>query len=150
MAELVFPTNPMPDEFYTGNGKTWKWNGLGWELAGAAVKPYDIALFLPGTPDVGELLLAHVPATKILFPVNLSGSRAVVNVAPAIEVILSIKKNAVEVATLTFAQGETDGVFASTTAFFVDLTDMLEVYAPAGAGASTLEDLILTLSATRV
>jgi hypothetical protein len=35
MATLNFPSNPSVDDEYTFSGKTWKWNGDGWEKVGA-------------------------------------------------------------------------------------------------------------------
>lgn len=37
MAALNFPSSPTVDDLYTANGKTWKWNGVSWNIVPAGV-----------------------------------------------------------------------------------------------------------------
>jgi 6-phosphogluconolactonase (cycloisomerase 2 family) len=72
----------------------------------------------------------------------MQGSSAYMETAPAAQTIYSVKKNGVEVGTVTFAANAREGVLAKTnpgaTAFAVG--DRLSVHAPASQD-STASDL---------
>lgn len=59
---IDFPSNPTPNQTYTYNNKTWKWNGQGWVVIDANLQPlYDFVSNVNG----------------ITGPVGLSGSNSV-------------------------------------------------------------------------
>lgn len=84
-----------------------------------------------------------VPAT---FPVNLTGSQAKAGIAATNPSALSLRKNGVEFATITFTG--TTATFSAATVTSFAIGDLLEVYGPATAD-STLAHVSATLFATQ-
>lgn len=95
--------------------------------------PFEAAGFKNGTPDAGEVLLRMPMTQSINFPDDMAGSHGVCETGPADSagVDLSIKKNGVEFAEMSFASGATAATF-STASTDTDFSagDILTVEAP--------------------
>jgi hypothetical protein len=65
MATINFPSNPVLNQEYTFNGKTWRWNGTGWVLTfpNNTINGYPIS----GNP---ELVLNDLIDVTINNPVS--------------------------------------------------------------------------------
>lgn len=65
---LDFPTNPTLDQTYSFGGRTWRWNGTGWQLVAGAVpaNSVDNAALVDGAVGTSKLADNAVTAGKIV------------------------------------------------------------------------------------
>lgn len=106
-----------------------------------------ISCFIALTPLDGELVVRYVIAENgLLFPLNLSGSRAHAVAASTGVVAFSIRKNNVEFAQCVFSATSTGAFTGAETTF--NTGDVLSIVAPDPKDA-TLSDISITLSCTR-
>lgn len=113
---------------------------------------YDTGLQIPGPPAPGELFL-DIMARAISYPTNMLGSYAKLApdngvAATSASAVFSICKNGVQFATITFAVGATDGVFAGAATSFSP-GDFLSIVSPNPANP-TLSWVIIKLAGTRL
>jgi hypothetical protein len=118
-----------------------------------AIEAAEAALFITGAfvagkPANGALLFAILPSAAATFAAGFAGSRAKAGVAATAQTVLSIRKNGIEVGTITFAAGATAGVFAAASQVVVGTTDELTIVNQATADA-TLADIRFALHGTR-
>jgi hypothetical protein len=107
---------------------------------------FGLAIAIPGAAlTASEWLFGHKFDVAVDFPLNLTGSQAVAGVSATGSPALSVQKNGVQFATLTYSG--TAGTFAGTATSFA-IGDLLEVVAPASPDA-TLAHLSITLFGTR-
>lgn len=97
---------------------------------GGVVGAYDLAGGVMGRPDGNATILRFPTPRAFSLPAALTGSRAVVGVAPSVDSVFSLKKNAVQFGTLTFLAGQVVGVFAAALATAFVGGDVLTVVAP--------------------
>jgi len=117
------------------------------QIGSGSINAYDIGCSYMGQPDAGATIL-RLPIVRLVnFPSGFSGSRAVCVVAPTAEAVFSIQANGVEIGTITFAIGETAGVFAGA-AGNLDSSDILTIVAPNPQDAS-LSDIGITLAGVK-
>jgi hypothetical protein len=109
---------------------------------------YDIICFFEGTIPNGQLVLRFPFSRRVYFPAGMIGSVASLGVAATAETVLSLKKDLVEFATITFAAAGTSGVITSPSDIRFEIGDVLTVHGPAGADA-TAADLGFTLNGER-
>jgi hypothetical protein len=134
--------------FFATDGTT---NGLSQltsaQEIGAPASPYDLAVFVAGKPEDGELVLRFVAVRDFTLPQNLTGSQGKAAVASTGNVSFEIKKNGASVGSVTFDASATGSyTFASAVGFAPG--DVLEIVAPATQDA-TLADIAIGLKGTR-
>lgn len=78
-----------------------------------ASTPLLVHSYWPGNLAADTELLRTPLACAASFPANFAGSYAIAKIAPSADCVLSIRKNGVEVGTITFLAGQTIGTFAS-------------------------------------
>jgi hypothetical protein len=115
-------------------------------VAGAA--PFDIALYCPGQPETGEILLELVIARPVTLPEVLDDSRGHAAVAASAPATLTIFQNDVAAGTVDFAAGNHEPTFALAGGLTLLLADRLTLIAPSPADA-TLAGLAITLHGYR-
>lgn len=119
------------------------------EAIEAAVSPLFVTgAFVAGKPANAALLFAILPSVEASFPVNFIGSRAKAGVAATAQTVLSIRRNGIQVGTITFAAGSAMGVFAAAAEVVVGIADELTIENQAVADA-TLADVRFALHGTR-
>lgn len=121
------------------------------QAAAQPADPYDITAAFAGVLENSTKILPSVPVVRpIAFPAGFDGSIAKAGAAATGSSVFSIKKNGVEVGTITFAAAGTTGTFAATDAgpILFARGDLLSITAPAVADA-TLADVGIVLSGTR-
>jgi hypothetical protein len=112
-------------------------------------RPYDIGIFVPGAIGNNDTVLTLPIGRDFKVLANLTDSVAALVAAPSGgSCAFSLQKNAVEFATLTFADAATTGVFSATTAG-VDTeflkTNTFSIVAPANTnGAAGLSAHIIS------
>lgn len=111
--------------------------------------PYDMGLFIPGSPIDDQLLLQFVFDRNVEFPDEFAGSTGIVGTNPTSIATIDIKKNGSSIGTISIA---TDGVVTFVTAGGSAETfasgDKLELVAQATADA-TLADVSITFNGIR-
>lgn len=110
-------------------------------------QPFEIGLFAAGKPDDNETLFRYV-VTGAMTILNTSPSRGVAGNAATASTVLSIRKNNVEFATLTFAASSATAVYAQTSSTTFVAGDIISVHCPVTADVS-LADISITLSGAR-
>jgi len=109
---------------------------------------YDIGFFVSGKPPGGETAL-YLPMVRSLnFIAGLTGSQVVCRVAPTSSAVFTFYKNDSSFGTATFAGGSNTAILASASGADFVAGDVLKVAAP-GSSDATLEDIGITLKATR-
>jgi hypothetical protein len=101
------------------------------ELEGWGVnKIYDIMIFVGGTPTESEVVSRLVVGRGFAILSGAPGSRASAASAPTDEYVLSLQHNDEEFGTITFDEGETDGVISVPSLVPFDVDDVFTVVAP--------------------
>lgn len=114
-------------------------------------KPYIISVSpVHGRPLANELCVSHEFVLPVVFPINLTGSKALVKITKKATntSIFIIKKNDLQIGTIEFTSASTEGTFLFTNAVSFNIGDVLDVYAPSPADA-TLADITISLYGTR-
>jgi hypothetical protein len=120
--------------------------GGGGASSAATPDNVSVSLFVAGLPSAGELLLLQSAARA--FTASLALSSAAADVAAAAQAVFTITLDGAPFATVTFAAGQSEGVFAfSGTSVPED--GVLRFIAPASADA-TLSDISISLGGTAV
>lgn len=109
---------------------------------------YDIVCFFQGTIPNGQLVLRFPLSRRIVFPSGMTDSVASLGIAATAETVLSLQKDLVEFATITFAISGTIGVVTSSSNTTFETGDVLTVHGPGSADA-TAADLGFTLNGER-
>lgn len=114
---------------------------------------YDLGFFFPGKPGVGvdngAAIAGHVFVHPVTLSVGLTGSRAILKVAPTGDLSFDIEINNTVVGSIDFASGETDATFTFTVDVAIDPGDVLTVMKPTLVDV-TAKELSITLKGTRV
>jgi hypothetical protein len=108
---------------------------------------YGIVLFYPGSPDADELMLLHVLKRAVKFPVGLAESGVVSDVAATAETVFIIKHEGTQVATATFAAGQSVGTFTAAASFVIPVDEKFSIIAPTVPDA-TLSGISFTVVGT--
>lgn len=90
---------------------------------------YGVVVYWPDKPDSEEQILLHVVGLPVTFPVNLLGSRAVLETAPTGDCVFDILLNETSRNTLSFLAGNTVGFFSTGPAWQAQPGDRLEIIA---------------------
>jgi len=123
-------------------------DGVGLTALLYATLIYDLHSFYLDTPADGTVLGRWTISRTVVFPPNLAGSRGTATVAAAASTVLSVKKNGVEVGTVTFGVGATVASVASA-GFTVVAGDVVSLAAPTPADLN-LEAISVVLVGQRV
>lgn len=92
---------------------------------------YDIAIQIPYTPDNSEVLTNLVMTSNIKLGVNMDGSTGYSQVAPVGQsAVFSVRRNGIEVGTITFAVGSQIASFSMLTETVWAIGDRLDIVAP--------------------
>lgn len=108
----------------------------------------NIALFVEGSPVSGELLLQYIVPEAMTLPANLTGSYALSQTPPSIDVEFALYKNDVAIGTVNFSTAN------DVTVDFVHAVDfgpgdVLYLYAPASSPADAhMTNISFTFVAT--
>jgi hypothetical protein len=110
---------------------------------------YDVGCFSQGKPEASSALLKLVSPRNFELPAGLAGSIAKAATGANAQAVFSIKKNGVQVGTLTFAAAATSGTFSSASIQTIGVGDVLEISSPASQDSS-LSDIAVTLAGTLI
>lgn len=113
-------------------------------LADAAARSYDISVSIPGNPYESEAVLRFVAVRAFSLPALLVNSKLSAAVAATAQYVFSVKKNGVEVGTITVAAAGTTATFAGAGASFA-IGDVLTIVG-AAIRDPTLADIAITLT----
>lgn len=114
---------------------------------------FDIGFSYPGKPgqgvEVGESFLEHIFVRPASIAADFGVSKARLGVAAATTLVFGIRKNDVNIGTLTFNGGSTTGVFAWTIAEVKTfaVTDVIGIQRPSGIDANA-KRLVITIAAS--
>ncbi len=108
---------------------------------------YELGNWDSDRPATDEELLSWLFTTSVLFPTNLLGSVAKARVASTGAAVYSIKKNDVEIGTLTFTSS-VNGVYAMASPVAFVAGDRISIVAP-NPRNPTLSGVVTTLVGTR-
>lgn len=89
---------------------------------------YDLVQFYPGKPTDAALLSYMTMVRPITFTQNFPGSYATATVAATNSTVLAVKKNGVLVGAITYANGQTTGVYSSSSDIAFATGDVLAIY----------------------
>lgn len=132
----------------SGTNKPPESNPTYWQTLLQGGNRYDIAFDASDRPDSGEVFRRMVFTTAVQFVAGMTDSRANALTPATATAVLSIRKNNVEFATLTFNAGAIVGVFASANGTTFAAGDILTIVAPNPRDA-TLATLAITLTGYR-
>lgn len=132
------------------NGKVLATDGanVSWQNSVAQV-PYDITNFINGTLMSNEMVMRVVVTRSFSVPANFADSRAVATNVGSAAAVFAIRKNGVQIATLTYAAGSPTGAFSASPAITFNVGDQLSITAPAAPDA-TLGSIAITVAAIRL
>jgi len=109
----------------------------------------DMYMYRAGTYSNSQELTRITPSRNVTLPVNLTASVATCDVAPAVNVTVTINKNGASVGTVNFAAGSTTGTFTFASSVSLNGTgDVITLVAPSTADVN-FAGASITLWATR-
>lgn len=112
-------------------------------------KPYIVVLYIPGMVINDFVYPQHIFTHTVTIPSGFSLSRCKSRYIASNPFIFSIRKNGIEVGTVTFAANTSNGVFASTSAVTFNAGDVIEIKSQAISDPS-LYDVSFSIYGTRV
>ena len=153
---VTFPVAPISGQKFrlttaTGNylpGEYW-YNSTSSTWSPASVVPYDIAGSILGKPTASAVVMRFVAVRPFSMPVSLTSSLAKAGLVATATAILSIQKNGVQFATITFTAAQATATFTAASATGFVAGDILTVVAP-GTVDATLGDVEFTFVTTLV
>ncbi len=108
--------------------------------------PYDISYFVAGNILPSETIGSFLATRTIFIEDGAPGSLAVAEVAPSgPDVVLDIEQNGLQVGTITFTTGSTNGVIATTSAIGLSAGDVLRITSGPAASDPALRNVTTTL-----
>lgn len=130
------------------NGSAFYSNGTNWVAIGAATNiPYDIALNIFGKLDVANKLLSAFVATRNITISSQTSSLAVESKIPSSSnVSLILKHNSIQIGTVSFTSGSTNGTLTIPSTVNLVPGSLLELYNSATPDTA-LENVMLTITA---
>lgn len=108
---------------------------------------YSIGIHDPGRAGAAEVIAEYILDATVAFPLNFAGSFSKAGIAATATAVWSIRKNGVQVGTITYAAAGTTGTFAGAAVSFI-AGDIFSVVAPSPRDA-TLSNVKHTLSGNR-
>lgn len=107
--------------------------------------PYDVSNFINGTMLANEQILRVVVVRSFTVPANFSASLAFCTTTATNTVVFSVRKNGVQISTITYAAGSQTGVFSAMSSITFNIGDQITITAPATPDP-TLADIAITLA----
>lgn len=106
----------------------------------------ECAWFFPGSPGAGidGIMFSYLAARPFTLKAGLSGSRAVLRVAPLDDMSFEIQKGGVSLGSIDFESGSTEGTFSFDDDVAVSAGEQVLVYPPNDVDGAAL-DLAVTL-----
>jgi hypothetical protein len=130
--------------FINSKKTPYRWTGTDW----TPDQPAAISFFAGGVLTDGQLIAKLIMPTPADFPATLPGSYAQAEVGGTAAVVISVRKNGSEVATLNFALGATTATLTAASAIVLAAGDVLTFVGPATADA-TFAGLAVSLLGVR-
>lgn len=116
----------------------------------ASPLPYDVGVFIPGTPTASQVCLRYTAVRGFRFADNFASSDANVVTNPTATTTFDIKKNGTTIGTVAFNTSGAPTFTTSGSGFETfAASDILEIVAPASPDA-TISDISITLLGERV
>lgn len=112
-------------------------------------KPYIIVYYIPGRIIPDYFYPQHIFTHTVTIPQNFTLSKCTSRYIASSNFVFSIRKNGIEVGTLTFIANTSNAVFASSNSITFNAGDILEVKSQAIPDAS-LYDVSISIYGTRV
>lgn len=112
-------------------------------------KPYIIVYYIPGRIIPDYFYPQHVFTHTVAIPQNFTLSKCRSRYIASSNFVFSIRKNGIEVGTLTFIANTSNAVFASSNSITFYAGDILEIKSQATPDAS-LYDVSISIYGTRV
>jgi len=107
------------------------------ELTVQEISGYDIyGFYNAAIADANYELLDMSPARPFYLPIGLTGSSVRAKIAATATTVFTLKKNAVDIGTITFAAGGTVATFSFLTKTSFVETDTLSIVGPASPDSS--------------
>lgn len=129
-------------------GQVLQLNGNSPNTAEWVTPTRNIALFVEGSPESGELLLQYLCPESMTLPQDLIGSLAYSNSAPNADVEFSLYKNAVFIGSINFTPSPDNITVSFPHAVSFVSGDILTLYAPENSSAdSHMTNISFTLIA---
>ncbi len=125
---------------------TLQYDGTKWINIRPQPQQYDIADAITGRPAASQLAFIFKTPRAFTIPANFANSQAAAASAATLETVFLIKKNDVQVATMTFAALASVGTFSTQAAVSFAIGDVLKVVAPSTQD-DTLADIYYTFAA---
>ena len=123
------------------------------KLFGEDAYIYDIGFFFPGRPGIGiedgAAIAGHALVRVVTAPANLPGSIAKLKVAPASDLSFPIEHDDVEVGSVDFEAGETNGTFTFPDEVDLPIDSVLTIMKPTALDVDARE-LKVTFKCTRI
>lgn len=110
---------------------------------------YDLSFFAAGLPGTNETLFSLVASRDFSIEVSAPGSLARLNIAPSgSSQVFYLQKNGVQFGTITFADGNTSGVFTAAGVTTFTSGDLFSIKTD-GTVNPAVRDFIATIAAVR-
>jgi len=134
----------------------YEYRSGGWTIVSAQTLPLDVGVFIGGTMTGDERVATYVCTRAFTLEDDFASSQGYAVSGDDTDLVISIRKNGVQIGTATFA-ADSNSAFSSVTFEATDSNsvpgsfvagDRLEFFAPASPGAWA--DVAITLYGTRV
>ena len=137
--------------YNTTSDALFVWDGSAWVAFAQVTQGWKpiIPLFFAGEPANAQVIVRFVSPQTLALAAGLGTSYASAITAATAETVLTIKKNAVSVGTITFAIAGTTGTFSVASGVTLDAGDILTIENQATAD-STLSHISITLQTEQV
>lgn len=134
------------------NGDLYSWDiaNMTWgDPVGTLINgAYQFPIWIAGKPLNSEILYSFEAPTPFVFEQGMTDSVASATSGATADAVVSLQKNGVEFATITYAAGSSVGVYACAAIVAFDTADVFDVIAPAVSDA-TLANMRMTIVAIR-
>lgn len=112
-------------------------------IPSASDHPYDIAFSVYGKPTASETVMRFKTPRSFILPQAQTNAQASAVTPATASTVFTVKRNAANIGTITFAPASTAGTIALTATHTFNVGDSFSVIAPVGADA-TLADIDVT------
>ncbi|MBI2233443.1 MAG: hypothetical protein HYU57_00190 [Micavibrio aeruginosavorus] len=128
-------------------------NGTSWaNIGGSSSGVYDIAAFMPGTPNNSSIIRIVIPRA-VQLPVNLTNSQCVAKTAASASTTVTLNKisgaSTTAIGTAVWAAASKTCTFTFSAAISFAAGDLVEYVFPAAADAA-LADIAITLAGIKL